>query len=132
MKTICVATFNTLPPAERLQQRLQQAGLQTNIHNESKLERFWFMSKPLAAIHVETERADYLAARKLMAEWDSSEHILAEAVRCPDCGSSRVEFPQVTRKFLMPWSEALLMALHLFPRKYYCLDCHYTWPQSPP
>ncbi len=131
MKTISVATFNTVSPAQRLQRRLQQAGFPTVIEDESKLERFWFMSEPLAAIHVEVEQSKYLAARKLLAELES-EGLMRDAVRCPDCGSSRVEFPQITRKFFLPVLEAVVMALHIIPRKFYCRDCHYTWLKSRP
>jgi hypothetical protein len=128
--TVTVATFNTLEPARQLQERLRQARCDAVIHDESRLERFWFMSSPLAAVHVEVTSRDYLPACKLIAEWDSREGVLGEAVRCPECGSSRVEFPQIPRKFLMPVAEAVLMALRILPRRFYCLDCHCTWPKT--
>jgi hypothetical protein len=53
---------------------------------------------------------------------------LHDAVRCPDCGSSRIEYPQFTRKFLTPNVIGLLSAMHLFEKEYYCEDCHFTWP----
>jgi ribosomal protein S27AE len=129
-KTVVLASFNEVDPARRLQERLQQARLKSLIHNESKLERFWFMSEPLASVHVEVNQPDYLTAHRLVEEWDRTEGILREAVKCPECGSSRVEFPQVTRKFVMPAMEAVLMALHILPRKFYCSDCHFTWPKE--
>jgi len=61
-KTHCVATFNALSPALVLCQQLQEAGINAVIHDESVLERFWFMSEPLAAIHVEVRQPDYLPA----------------------------------------------------------------------
>ena len=107
-----------------------RAGIQASIHDESKLERFWFMSEPLAAIHVGVSQPDFLKARRLMQDWEQTNEALKAAVRCPECGSSRVEFPQITRKFLMPVVETLFMAVHLIPREYYCEDCHYTWPKE--
>jgi hypothetical protein len=130
MKTIPIATFNELAPAEQLRVQFNQSGVNAVIHDESKLERFWFMSEPLAAIHVEVPQPDYLKARRLMSEWEKSGDLLKTAVRCPDCQSSRVEFPQVTRKFATPaLFQMLLMALHVMPREYYCQDCHFTWPK---
>ena len=109
-----------------------EAGVPAVIHDESKLERFWFMSEPLAAIHVEVPQPDYLKARRLMSEWEKSGDFLKTAVRCPDCQSSRVEFPQVTRKFVTPaLCQMLLLTLHVMPRQYYCQDCHFTWPKVP-
>ena len=132
MKAVPVATFNETGPAQQLRDRLERAGIQTRIHDESKLERFWFMSEPLAAFHVEVNQPDFLNARRLIQEWHESDGVLKEAVRCPSCHSSRVEFPQITRKFAMPVIAAFLMASHLMRRKYYCMDCHFTWPKVEP
>ena len=84
MKTHCVATFNALAPALVLCQQLQEAGINAIINDESILERFWFMSEPLAAIHVEVKQPDYLPARKLVQEWENSRGVLKDAVRCPE------------------------------------------------
>jgi ribosomal protein S27AE len=132
MKGLPVATFNELEPAQALREQFTRAGIHASIHDESKLERFWFMSEPLAAIHVEVRQPDFLKARRLMTDWETSTPLLKAAVRCPECGSSRVEFPQITRKFLLPVFEAVFMAMHLIPREYYCEDCHYTWPKDQP
>lgn len=132
MKTIAIATFNELTPAELLVAQFQRAGVNAVIHDESKLERFWFMSEPLAAIHVDVPQPDYLRARRLMIEWEKSGHLMKAAVRCPDCRSSRVEFPQFTRKFLTPaLCQMVLTAFHVLPREYYCQDCHFTWSKVP-
>ena len=132
MRVLPVATFNELEPAQALREQFIRAGIQASIHDESKLERFWFMSEPLAAIHVEVSQPDFLKARRLMQDWEHTSQALKVAVRCPECGSSRVEFPQITRKFLMPVVETVFMAMHLIPREYYCEDCHYTWPKEKP
>lgn len=130
MKTLSVATFNRIEPAREIQDRLARADIKALIHDESKLERFWFMSKPEAAVHLEVEAPDYVRTRQLIATWDQQDGVLREAVRCPDCGSTRVEYPQITRKFLTPVVEAFLMLLHIIPREFYCLDCHFVWPKS--
>ena len=132
MKTVPLATFNELVPARSLQGRLEQAGIPALIHDESKLERFWFMSEPLAAVHLEVAQPDYLRARQLAEELNQREHLLKDAVRCLECQSTRVEFPQLSRKFVMPRLASVFMALGLVPREFYCLDCHYTWPTVMP
>ena len=130
MKTLPVATFDDHAPAERLRSQFNQAGLNSVLHDESKLERFWFMSEPLAAIHVEVTQPDYLRARQLMSEWENSSDVMRAAVRCPECRSSRIEFPQITRKFYTPALCHIAMTLlHIVPRKFYCMDCHFTWPK---
>ena len=132
MKTLSVATFNDRAPAEELRTQFCQAGVNAILHDESRLERFWFMSEPLAAIHVEVPQPDYLRARQLMNEWEMANELMKTAVRCPECQSACVMFPQITRKFLTPaLCQMLLTALHVTPREYYCLDCHFTWPKVP-
>ena len=128
MNTVPLATFNELEPARRLQERLQQSAIMATIRDESKLERFWFMSEPFAAIHVEVAQPDYLKARQLIGQWDKAEAVMKEALPCPECQSTRLEYPQLTRKFVTPTLGSLLMALRLARREFYCLDCHYTWP----
>lgn len=133
MKTLPVATFNERAPAEQLRAQFSRVGLSAVLHDESKLERFWFMSEPLAAIHVEVPQADYLRARRLLGEWETTSELLKPAVRCPECQSSRVEFPQSTRKFITPaLCVIMLNALHITSREYYCLDCHFTWSKVSP
>jgi len=132
MKTLPVATFNELGPAEELRKQFLEAGVPTLLHDESKLERFWFMSEPLAAIHVEVPQPDYLRAKHLLSEWEKVNEAMRAVVRCPECQSSSVEFPQITRKFFTPaLCQLVLMALHITPRQYYCLDCHFSWPKVP-
>jgi len=130
MKTVPVATFNEREPAVRLQQRLEAAGFTAVVTDQSKIERFWFVSEPLAAIHLEVEPSRYLEARRLIEDWDRTNPVLTDAVRCPECHSSRVEYPQMTRKFVTPSIGVVLMLLRLVPREFYCLDCHYTWPKE--
>ena len=50
-----------------------------------------------------------------------------EMIRCPQCGSSNIEYPQMTRKFLTPALMGLLCAPRIIPKEFYCQDCHYTW-----
>jgi rubredoxin len=132
MRAFAVATYNAMPPAKELQQLLREGGFKAYIHDESFVERFWFWSEPLAAIHVEVAESDYPTATRLVHEMDASKGVLHDAVRCPDCRSSRVEFPQITRKFLTPVVQVLLMTFHVIPRHFYCVDCHFTWPKEAP
>src|SRR5580765_3599822 len=130
MKRVPLATFHEVEPAEQLQTRLQQAGIDAILHDDSKLQRLWLVSEPLASIHVEVAQPDFLVARELVQDWQTNQGVLDRAVRCPACHSARVEYPQLTRKFVTPSLGGLLMAVGLVPRKFYCLDCHCTWPTT--
>jgi len=128
MKMVTEATFNKPEEAEPLKKRLEAAGIRAEIQDERKLQRYWFMSEPLAGVHLRVDRNQYENASRLLHDWDAAEGVLKNAVHCPACSSSRVEFPQFTRKFVSPGFYAVLCALHVFERKFYCEDCHFTWP----
>jgi hypothetical protein len=132
MKTLLLATFNDLEPAQQLRDRLQQAGVPASIHDESKLERYGFISQPLAAVHVEVPPASFARAQALLGVWSDESDGLPSAVHCPECHSCRVEYPQLTRKFATPAVVGLFMAMKIIPRAYYCLDCQFTWPAVKP
>jgi len=125
---VTIATFNEPAKAKNLKARFQQAGLHADVHNESHLQQVAFMSRPQANVKVMVEDSDFEKAQSLMVEWEASDPDIAAAViRCPQCGSSRIEYPQMTRKFLTPALVAVLCALKIVPKEFYCEDCHYTW-----
>ncbi len=133
MKTLTIATFNERASAQQLQEQLSRVGVGAIVHDESRLERRWFVTEPLAAFHVEVPPPEFLKARGLLSHWEKSTNWLRAAVRCPDCHSARVQFPQIPKKFITPaLFQMLLVALHVLPREYHCLDCHFTWPKVAP
>src|SRR5262249_4085350 len=71
---------------------------------------------------------DFERAQELMVEWEASDpDISAALVRCPQCGSSNIEYPQMTRKFLTPALVGVLCAMKIIPKEFYCQDCNFTW-----
>lgn len=79
-------------------------------------------------MHVEVPQANYLEARHFFEALDVSEGLLQRAVRCSKYHSSRVEYPQLTRKFLTPALVGLFMALRIALREFCGLACQFTWP----
>jgi len=100
MEMVTVATFNEPQQAEPLKQRLERAGIQSEVHDERNLQRYWFMSETLAGIRLRVEKHSYQKARELLEGWDRVDDALHDAIHCPECKSSRVEYPQFTRKFV--------------------------------
>ena len=88
------------------------------------------MSKPQANAKVLVDEEDFEAANRLMVEWEASDPEIGSAIRCPQCKSPRIEYPQLTRKFLTPSIASILFALKIFPKEFYCQDCHFTWSRD--
>jgi hypothetical protein len=125
---VTIATFSEPAKAKRLKERFQQAGLTADIHNEGHLQQVAFMSKPQANVKVQVDDDDFERGLALMVEWEASDpDIGAAIIRCPQCNSSRIEYPQMTRKAITPAMASVLFALKIFPKEFYCEDCHYTW-----
>lgn len=127
MTNITIATFNELEPAQVLQSRLVSAGILAEIHDKSNVGRLWFTPKNLAAYRLDVASLDYARALKMLHDWHAADGALGAAIHCPECGSSRVEYPQMTRKFILPNFVAFLSVFHIVEKMYYCEDCHCTW-----
>jgi hypothetical protein len=125
---VTIATFNEPAKAKAIKERLEKAGIRADVHNEGHFQQVAFMSRPQASNKVEVEDNDFERAQQLMVEWESTDPDVANAlIRCPQCRSSRIEYPQLTRKFITPALASVLFALRIFPKEFYCQDCHYTW-----
>lgn len=125
---VTIATFDEPAKAKNLKDRLQQAGVKADVHDEGQLQQAVFMAKPQANAKVLVDEDHFAKAQKLMTEWETSDPGLASAaIRCPQCQSPRIEYPQLSRKFLTPAIVSVLFALRLFQKEFYCQDCHFTW-----
>src|ERR1041384_3775255 len=124
---VTIATFNEPAKAKHLKTRFQEAGVKADVHNEGHLQKMEFMSQPQASAKVLVHEDAFEKANQLMLEWEASDPEVGSAIRCPQCKSPRIEYPQLTRKFLTPSLASILFALKIFPKEFYCQDCHFTW-----
>jgi hypothetical protein len=122
-----VAAFHRPSHADSFKSDLAAAGMEPRLKDERKLQRFWFMAPQKAGLHVQVPGKFHEQAEKMLEE---RRHHAEKAIHCPSCGSSRVQYPALTRKNILPaFAGWILAVLHLTQHKYYCEDCHYTWPQ---
>jgi hypothetical protein len=128
---VTIATFNEQVRAKHLRQRLEKAGVPADILGDGAIQRVAFMSRPQANVKVKVEEKDFEKAQRLMREWETADPEIGSALRCPQCGSSDIEYPQLTRKFLTPALASILFALKIFPKEFYCHVCHFTWANEP-
>ncbi len=128
MNEVNVASFNESDQAEALKNRLEQAGIKAEVYDESKLQRFWFNAESLAGKKVRVAERDFEKAKLVLDNLDAKEDTLHDAVRCPKCGSPRVDYPAATRKFIGPaLVEIFCTTAHLVDKEFYCEHCQHTW-----
>ena len=123
-----VATFGDREKAQAVQNRLEQAGIHAEAADESFFQRFWYLSKPLADEKVYVAEGDYDKARQFLQAADKQDHILQGELRCPKCGSVRIDYPQFTRKFIATTFAEAACFLHLMDKQFFCKACNHTWP----
>jgi len=126
---ITVATFNEREPADHIATRLREAGISAEVYDESH-EQKWklFNLHPRAHMRVRVHSTEESRAHALLDQWHSADPSLRQAIQCPECGSSRIEFPQFSRRTLMGALPAIAATAGIIAQEYYCESCHFTWP----
>lgn len=128
-----VAVFENVSDARALEAFLQEMGIDTRIYNDKLLQLLLFLAPPRVTHRVQVRQDHFDKATHAM---DSAHPpILERAIHCPSCGSLRVNYPQMTRKFFLP--TILLhsgIIFRLIDHECYCENCHLTWnlPQDAP
>ncbi len=131
MNMIPIVLFNTQAQAELLQQRLAKAGITAEVHGELWLQKLWYVSKRTAGVHVHVAADQFDRAEQLLLAWEKADGALRDAIRCPECNSFRVDYPQFARNSVLTnMAAGLLAEAGLVEKDYYCEHCQYTWPKK--
>ncbi len=130
---IRVAFFACTAQAVPVCRSLLQAGIPAEVHNESRLANLWYVSASNAGARLEVHAQDVERARRFLMDLDAKEDLLHWAIRCPECHSLRVDYPQFTQKSLFTnLAMGLAAEIGLVERNYYCEDCHFMWGKQNP
>lgn len=117
-----IALFSRRSDAESYQKRLSEAGIAAETHDSTSLKN---------AARIDAPADQFERAYQLMLDWDAQDGGLTGVIRCPECRSLRVEYPQYSHKSIMPnLFVGLLANIGAMPKEFYCFDCHYTWPKE--
>ena len=131
-QSLTVATFNDRAPADRLCARLREAGFNADVFDESGAQKWLLLNlKPLAQMRVRVAKEEGDRALETLKQWQAADGAMNEAVRCPQCGSSRIEYPQFSRRTLMSALPAAAAAAGLIEKQFYCEACGFTWESEP-
>lgn len=126
-----VALFADRAKAEPVQQRLAREGFHAIIEVRPPLAALWFVSRRAACARLEVPGHQFEQAEQFLLDWDAAEGALRQAVRCPECHSLQVVYPQYAEHSLLTnLALGLLAEARFIERGFYCQDCHYTWPKQ--
>lgn len=125
---VTIATFEEPAKGRHLKERFQQSGVRADVMTEGSMQAAASGSKRQANVKVLVDEDDFEKAQNLMVEWEATDPDVGAAIRCPQCKSPRIDYPQLARKFpFIPGLIGILLALKIVPKEFYCHDCHYTW-----
>ena len=128
-----LAAFNEIEPAEALAARLRGSGIEASVRNESTQQNWQLWNlEPRAHLQVHVPTPEENRALGLLMAWADEAGNPIAAVRCPDCRSFKVEYPQFSRKTLLGALPSAMAAAGVIDRSYYCESCHFTWAAVPP
>jgi hypothetical protein len=121
-----VAVFERLTDGRVLEAFLRDAGLEARIYDDKLFRYFLFLRLPRVTWRLQVRQNHFQEAiRQLEAKPPA---VLGQALHCPACGSVRVNYPQMTRKFVLP---TVLLHLGIIFRviehQCYCEHCHEMW-----
>jgi len=126
-----IALYNDRERAEALQRRLVDAGFNALLNEKPRLTNFWFVSREKSNVRVEVPEEQFGRAGNFLLALDSTDRALEGAIRCPECGSLRVQYPQFAQHSLLTnLAMGVLAQLHAIEKDYYCEDCHFEWPKE--
>jgi hypothetical protein len=87
--------------------------------------------KDEAGVSVDVSGDQFEQAEEFLLKWDAAEGLPRDVIRCPECKSLRVQYPQFARHSLLTnFFLGLAAVLGLVEKEYYCEDCHFTWPKE--
>jgi hypothetical protein len=123
-----VAVFESLSDGRILETFLKDRRIEARTYNDKLLQLFLFLCPPSATFRVQVRANAFRAATELLEISSEAPAALQRAIRCPSCGSLRVEYPQMMRKLFLP---TVLLQLGIIFRiihhKAYCENCHHIW-----
>ena len=126
-----VAIFKDANDSQMLEMDLKDKGFETRTYNDKLLQCLLFLCPPHATIRVQVRGNDFKNVTCSLDHEPATSVLLQRVIRCPSCGSLRVQYPQMTRRFLLP---TLLLHLGIIFRaiahEAYCENCHWLWSLS--
>jgi hypothetical protein len=125
-----VAVFKNAADAKRLETFLTGLKFESRTYDDKLFRYFLFLRPPLVTYRVQVNGNAFRAASELLNQ--NMPAVCERALHCPSCGSLQVNYPQMTRKFILPTVMLHLgIIFHVIEHQCYCEHCHAMWNLSP-
>ena len=121
-----VAVFEELADGKRLEVFLCDKGFEARTYDDKTFRYFLFLRPPRVTYRVQVRKNHHEGIADLVQS--KAPAVLDKALRCPACGSLRVSYPQMTRKFILPTVMLHVgIIFRVIEHECYCEHCHHVW-----
>jgi hypothetical protein len=121
-----VALFESFEAGRVFEAFLRDKGFVARTDDDKWFRYFLFLRPPRVVYHVQVRTGRFVDAVKLLEA--QAPAVLGKALHCPACSSLRLNYPQMTRRFILP---TVLLHLGIIFRviehECYCEHCHNMW-----
>jgi hypothetical protein len=121
-----VAVFDSLDDGRALAGILKEKGFEARTYDDKWFRYFLFLRPPKVTHRVQVMKKQVAAVNKFLEA--SFPAVLSRAMHCPACESFHANYPQMTRRFVLP---TILLHLGIIFRvvehQCYCEHCHHMW-----
>lgn len=121
-----VALFESFEAGRSLEALLRDSGFEARTYNDKWFRYFLFLRPPQIVYHVQVRKGRLGEAIKFLET--QAPLVLNRALHCPACNSLHLNYPQMTRRFILP---TILLHLGIIFRviehECYCEHCHNMW-----
>ena len=125
---VSVAVFENEGEARGLAGFLQTRKFEARTYDDKIMRLLLFLRPPQKTYRVQVRNSEFKVVSHLIAHDAEAEKLLRDSLHCPSCGSLHVQYPQMTRRFILP--TVLLHAgiiLRIVEHEAYCEHCHFIW-----
>ena len=124
-----VAVFEQLASGKSLEMFLVNRGIEARTCDDKLFRHFLFLRPPQVTYRIQVRQNHLADVRDLLHSEPPA--ILDAALHCPSCGSLRVNYPQMTRRFVLPTVLLHLgIIFRIIEHQCYCEHCHEMWTLS--
>lgn len=126
-----LAVFEQERDARKLEKYLQDHKFETRTYDDKIMRLLLFLRPPEKTYRVQVRGGDLKTVAHIVKHEADAVPFLKDSLHCPSCGALCVQYPQMTRRFIMP--TVILHAgilLRLIEHEAYCESCHFIWHLS--
>ena len=109
-----------------MRMRLEAGGFEAFVQDENMVQVDLLCANALGGVRVQVADEDLQSVHELLAS-DPGFPADSEAIRCPNCGATTVEYERFSKRFAYLSLFLLHIPLLLFRKRYRCDSCLHTW-----